>query len=75
MAERDGTTLWIYRVDGAERTPLREIAWVYAPDGTGESWEVEVGALVARPNKDTKEQLEATFHDMHVEWKTPCENK
>jgi hypothetical protein len=66
--ERDDTTVWIYYVDGqGAKVPLREIAWVYGDNG-GEGWRVEVGALVARPNKEVKGALEATFQALDVEW-------
>ena len=66
--ERDDTTVWIYYVDGqGAKVPLREIAWVYG-DNDGQGWEVEVGALVARPNKEVQGALEATFQALDVEW-------
>ncbi|KAL6868725.1 hypothetical protein ACO1O0_000042 [Amphichorda felina] len=66
--EKDGTTLWVYYVNAkGEKQALREIAWVYG-ENDGEGWEVEVGVLVARPNKDIKGQLEATFQSLDVEW-------
>uniref|UniRef100_A0A0B7KG80 Uncharacterized protein n=1 Tax=Bionectria ochroleuca TaxID=29856 RepID=A0A0B7KG80_BIOOC len=66
--ERDGVTLWVYWVNGDEKVALREIAWVYGPDGAGEGWELEVGALVARPNPEAKDQLVATFQNLEVAW-------
>lgn len=66
--EKDGTTVWVCYVDGqGNKLPLREIAWVYGDNG-GEGWELEVGALVARPNTDVKGPLEATFQALDVEW-------
>lgn len=66
LFERDGTTLWVYHVDGqGSKVPLREIAWVFGDKG-GEGWQVEVGAVVARPNKEVKGPLEATFHALDV---------
>ncbi|KAF4122252.1 uncharacterized protein GMORB2_7244 [Geosmithia morbida] len=65
--QRNGETVWVYYIDDeGRRVPLREIAWVYGDSG-GEGWEVEVGAVVARPNKDVKGELEATFHSLNVE--------
>lgn len=67
--EVDDVTVWIYaRVDGGERIPLREIAWVFGDEG-GKGWEVEIGALVARPNEEVKGELEATFEKFDVQWK------
>jgi hypothetical protein len=59
----------VYYVDekGA-KVPLREIAWVFGEDA-GEGWQVQVGALVARPNKDVKGNYEAVFEKLDVEWK------
>ncbi|CAI6092904.1 unnamed protein product [Clonostachys chloroleuca] len=66
--ERDGVTLWVYWINGDEKVALREIAWVYGPDGAGEGWELEIGALVARPNPEAKDQLVATFQNLEVAW-------
>ncbi|KAL6910162.1 hypothetical protein GGI43DRAFT_389470 [Trichoderma evansii] len=63
----DGSCLWIYRVDGEEKIPMREICWPYGDNG-GSGWELEIGALVARPTKDTKDDLEAKFQDFQVNW-------
>ncbi|KAL7821210.1 hypothetical protein V8C44DRAFT_313871 [Trichoderma aethiopicum] len=63
----DGSCLWVYRVEGGEKTPMREICWPYAEDG-GEGWELEVGALVARPKKDTEDELEVRFEGIEVKW-------
>lgn len=69
--DENGVGFWVYYVpeDGSDAVPLREIAWVYAPDG-GEGWEIEVSAAVARPNKDVKGQLEAKFSKLEVNWET-----
>ncbi|PTB67702.1 hypothetical protein BBK36DRAFT_1115568 [Trichoderma citrinoviride] len=64
----DGSCLWVYRVDGEEKTPMREICWPYGEDNGGEGWELEVGALVARPSKDVGSELEATFEGVDVKW-------
>jgi len=68
--EIDDVTVWMYaRVgDQAERTPLREIAWIFGDEG-GKAWECEIGALVARPNEEVKGELEATFQKFDVQWK------
>lgn len=67
--EVDDVTVWIYaRVGSEERVPLREIAWVFGDEG-GKEWEVEIGALVARPNEEVKGDLEATFEKFDVQWK------
>ncbi|SPJ80007.1 uncharacterized protein FTOL_08398 [Fusarium torulosum] len=66
-----GVCLWTYRIDeNGEKTPLRQTNWPYGDNG-GEGWELEVSAAVARPNKDIKEELEATFDKFEVEWEKP----
>ncbi|KAL6880807.1 hypothetical protein J3F83DRAFT_719891 [Trichoderma novae-zelandiae] len=65
----DGSCLWVYRVDGEERVPMREICWPYGENG-GQDWELEVGALVARPSKDAGDELEARFEGVEVKWDT-----
>ncbi|KAG6007684.1 hypothetical protein E4U21_005644 [Claviceps maximensis] len=67
MDDELGLSLWVYHVDGSEKTPLREITW---PFGTaGEGWELEVSAAIARPYKDTQDKLEAKFESFDVQWK------
>ncbi|KAF3069458.1 Uncharacterized protein CFAM422_007340 [Trichoderma lentiforme] len=63
----DGSCLWVYRVDGEEKVPMREINWPYGDNG-GQGWELEIGALIARPAKDTTDSLEAKFQDFQVKW-------
>ncbi|KAL7810848.1 hypothetical protein V8C26DRAFT_409537 [Trichoderma gracile] len=63
----DGSCLWVYRVEGEEKTPMREICWPYGDNG-GQGWELEVGALVARPSKDAKNELEVRFEGVEVKW-------
>ncbi|KAG9254431.1 uncharacterized protein F5Z01DRAFT_750322 [Emericellopsis atlantica] len=62
------TTVWIYRVgeDGKD-VPLREIAWLFADGGKG--WTAEIGACVARPAEEPKDEFEATFTKLDVQWK------
>ncbi|KAL2683267.1 hypothetical protein Neosp_007735 [[Neocosmospora] mangrovei] len=62
-----GLCWWISRIDDAgEKVPLRQLCWPFGDDG----WEVEVGAAVARPNKDVKEELEAKFENFEVKWES-----
>ncbi|WYZ35315.1 hypothetical protein EsH8_I_001591 [Colletotrichum jinshuiense] len=65
-----GKSFWVYYVkqDGTKE-PLREICWVYGDDdASGKDWNLTVGALVARPAKETKESLEVQFKDFDVQW-------
>lgn len=62
-----GKCLWVYRVeDNGEKTPLREICWIFAIEE--DDWELEIGAAIARPGKEVDEELEATFEKFEVEW-------
>lgn len=64
----DGVCLWVYYVaeDGKSTMPLREVCWVFG-DGDG-AWELEVSGMAARPNKDVKDALEASFESFEVQW-------
>lgn len=46
---------------------MREINWPFGDNG-GQGWELEIGALIARPAKDTTDSLEAKFQDFQVKW-------
>ncbi|KAL5592457.1 hypothetical protein FOBRF1_006922 [Fusarium oxysporum] len=62
-----GLCWWISRIDDAgEKVPLRQLCWPFGEDG----WDVEVGAAVARPNKDITEELEAKFENFEVKWES-----
>ena len=64
--QRDGYGLWFFFEDGQGGSqPLREVTWVY---GLGDDWEVDVAALVARPDTEVKGSLEANFTKFEVEW-------
>ncbi|CAM1507582.1 Fc.00g072230.m01.CDS01 [Cosmosporella sp. VM-42] len=65
----DGLCLWAYVLDGGEKVPLREIAWVYGDNP--EEWELEVSAAVARPGKEIDGELEVQFENFEVEWEKP----
>jgi hypothetical protein len=64
-----GVSWWVYELlDSGEKIPLREVCWIY---GSGEDWELEVAAYVARPAKDgVDESLVAEFKGFSVEWET-----
>ncbi|KZZ98889.1 hypothetical protein AAL_02440 [Moelleriella libera RCEF 2490] len=64
----NGFGMWVYHLDGENKTPLREITWPYGT--AGEGWELEVSAAIARPSKDTQDQLEATFDSVDVKWQS-----
>lgn len=66
-ADENGSSWWVYHVDGDKKTPLREICWVLGENG-GEGLDVEVSALAARPGKVATDELEAKFNDFDVQW-------
>ncbi|KAJ5873433.1 uncharacterized protein N7473_013306 [Penicillium subrubescens] len=45
VKEADGS-LWIYLVEGVQKSPIREVTWVFEEDGIEEAW---VGVYAARP--------------------------
>jgi hypothetical protein len=65
--DENGVSLWVYHVakDG-QKTPLREITWVFGHDT--EKWDVQVLAMAARPEKKATEDLEVSVKDMVVKW-------
>lgn len=42
-------SLWIYLVEGVQKSPLREVTWVFQEENVQESW---VGVYAARPSKE-----------------------
>jgi regulation of enolase protein 1 (concanavalin A-like superfamily) len=70
--DEHGVSLWIYHVDAegdGTKTPMRECCWLFAERGEGKKdWELEVGGLVARPDKDAEGALEAEFGRLDVQW-------
>ena len=64
------STLWVYLVKGNERKPIREVTWVFHPEGDGEDNDCWVGLYAAKPTKDGGDedrQLEVVFDWFHVE--------
>lgn len=62
-----GLSWWIFQVDDAgEKMPLRQFCWPFGEEG----WQVEVGAAVARPDKELKEDLVAKFENFDVKWES-----
>ncbi|UKZ54523.1 hypothetical protein TrVGV298_008331 [Trichoderma virens] len=55
QAGRKAVTILVERLDAHD-------------DNGGQGWELEIGALVARPTKDTTDDLEAKFQDFQVKW-------
>lgn len=57
--------MWVYAVEDGEKTPLREVCWIY---GLGDGWELEVSAAAARPGTEVEDELEVTFEKIEVQW-------
>ncbi|KAI5855614.1 hypothetical protein GGS23DRAFT_589601 [Durotheca rogersii] len=74
--DEHGKSLWVYRLvlgsggEVAERIPLREICWVLADedDETAGEWLLDVGPLVARPEKVAAAPLKVEFKSFEVQW-------
>ncbi|EAQ87687.1 hypothetical protein CHGG_04306 [Chaetomium globosum CBS 148.51] len=64
----NGTGVWVYWVaEGSEeKVPLREICWVFGDEP--DTWEVEVHAMAARPNKEAQGALTVEFAGLEVKW-------
>lgn len=63
VRESDGS-LWIYLVEGVQKSPIREVTWVF--DGEAEVSECWVGVYAARPASDGGE-LEVHFGHLMIE--------
>ncbi|KAK2811128.1 hypothetical protein FQN50_002464 [Emmonsiellopsis sp. PD_5] len=61
--QRVDAALWIYLIEGAEKTPIREITWPFIDEETTECW---IGPYVAKPSSDGQD-LEVTFKDLEIE--------
>lgn len=60
-----GSSLWVYLVEGDERTAVREITWAFETEG-----EISVGVYAARPttsDAEDGEELAVSFEDLLVE--------
>lgn len=62
------STLWVYLIEGNERRPLREVAWVFEKE-EGACW---VGVYAAKPMKDDGDEegitsLEVRFEALEIE--------
>lgn len=64
VREEDGS-LWIYLVEGGkEKTPIREVTWVFEKEEGLECW---IGAYAARPKDELHKALEVKFEELVVE--------
>ncbi|KAJ5358384.1 uncharacterized protein N7496_010797 [Penicillium cataractarum] len=49
MVREADESLWIYLVEGVQKSPIREVTWVFQEEGVEEVW---VGVYVARPGSE-----------------------
>ena len=61
VRENDGS-LWIYLVEGIERSPLRVVTWFFDANEEEECW---VGVYVAKPSGS--DELDVTFSHLVIE--------
>ncbi|KAJ5088290.1 hypothetical protein N7456_011906 [Penicillium angulare] len=62
VREADGS-LWIYLVEGVQKSPIREVTWVFSEENVQETW---VGVYAARPSKEGGE-LEVNFGHLVID--------
>lgn len=46
MVREADDSLWIYLVEGVQKSPIREVTWIFQEEGVEEVW---VGVYAARP--------------------------
>lgn len=56
-------SLWIYLVEGLEKSPIREVTWVFEQEYVKDCW---IGVYAARPS-DEGEELSVNFGSLAVE--------
>lgn len=56
--------LWIYAIEGVERTPVREVTWAFEEGDTADG-QIWIGAYAARPN-DEPGELVVSFSDLKI---------
>lgn len=61
VREADGS-LWIYLVEGTEKSPIREVTWVFQEADVEEFW---VGVYAARPSNGG--ELSVNFRDLGID--------
>ncbi|KAF7712283.1 Uncharacterized protein PECH_001685 [Penicillium ucsense] len=63
MVREDDGSLWIYLVEGVQKSPIREVTWLFQEEDVSELW---VGTYAARPGKEGGE-LSVEFGHLNVE--------
>ena len=49
LVRESDNSLWIYLVEGVQKSPIREITWVFSEENVKECW---VGVYAARPSRE-----------------------
>lgn len=47
MSREPDDSLWVYAVDRGQRSPIREVTWIFSEEGVQETW---VGVYTAQPS-------------------------
>ncbi|KAL4980835.1 hypothetical protein BDW66DRAFT_16 [Aspergillus desertorum] len=47
VVREPNNSLWIYLLQGVQRSPIREVTWVFAEEGVSDAW---IGVYAARPS-------------------------
>ncbi|OJJ43271.1 hypothetical protein ASPZODRAFT_19674 [Penicilliopsis zonata CBS 506.65] len=63
MVREDDGSLWVYLVEGVQKSPIREVTWVFDGEDDVECW---VGVYAARPS-EKKGDLEVHFGHLMIE--------
>ncbi|KAJ6113815.1 hypothetical protein N7523_007132 [Penicillium sp. IBT 18751x] len=64
MAREPDDSLWIYLVEGVQKSPIREVTWIFQEENVEECW---VGIYAARPGTEGDE-LEVNFGHLMIEF-------
>lgn len=65
MVREEDDSLWIYLVEGVQKSPIREVTWIFQEENVEECW---VGVYAARPATEGGE-LEVNFGHLIVDLK------
>lgn len=49
MVREEDNSLWIYLVEGVQKSPIREVTWVFEEEGVRDCW---VGVYAAKPSSE-----------------------
>ena len=63
MVREQDNSLWIYLVEGVQKSPIREVTWVFEEKGVQDCW---IGVYAARPSSEGGD-LEVKFGHLLIE--------